>query len=601
MSLPSTFQRYGRKFAIQDQLIAILIVPYLVYISDKYLEDEDYRKGVDIYTMKLSNIISEQIVKASYSFRDLVEESDKKIVAIQATKQIFKLKGHINSEQAGTIYQALFYVLKQHYFTDASGALITTDIKLKSADDIKLISLTLDAIIMLLKDHNINWYESFEIVCLYNCLMNLLKPKLLPSKLVMQVLDLVNLTVKKFLPPDLSLLMESKSGSALMEIAEVISAGMIAQEWEVRDSAMHLLLTCTEISFVKYTPFQKLISVNGLITTAAHIAMSDPEHYVQGMALRCLAAAARVDSIWRDLLVVYPHINLQLMYVLRKHSEGLVRKEAANVLTEIYVNQKVFLGFKNNLHGIMGAAALDDLHWEVQLSALQFLKKSIQSMLADCGMIDGKFPSVTFSKEKRKIVALTKEEIQKQLMKILNELARFGCLSVLNKCMNEDFNISVMEQAYNITKELVEILVRYDVATVQSENYKYPINIAFNGMDIDLAMDLTFSPRNNAPNDRDKVIDSILSINHSELIENMYDNHVEIKTENMDEDMLVSCIVTSQVYLDPNEFLNNFRNIDYLNMITEKRLWNSDQKSLNSLLDEILSSEGCNCVDLECN
>jgi hypothetical protein len=78
----------------------------------------------------------------------------------------------------------------------------------------------------------------------------------------------------------------------------------------------------------------------------------------------------------------------------------------------------------------MAFAAMSDLHWEVKINALQFWEKVIERQMSDQGMIDGVFPSVTFSKENRKIVTLTENEIKLRLNKVLGELGRTRCLQV---------------------------------------------------------------------------------------------------------------------------------------------------------------------------
>jgi len=79
---------------------------------------------------------------------------------------------------------------------------------------------------------------------------------------------------------------------------------------------------------------------------------------------------------------------------------------------------------------VMAYAAVSDLHWEVKVNALEFWEKVIERQMSNQGMIDGVFPSVTFSKENRKIVLLTRNEIKSRLSKVLGELARVRCLQV---------------------------------------------------------------------------------------------------------------------------------------------------------------------------
>lgn len=63
-------------------------------------------------------------------------------------------------------------------------------------------------------------------------------------------LNVIMVTVKKFLQPNLSLLMESRPGSAIDDLGHLVYAKLQDRSWEVRDSALELLLVCTEISYI---------------------------------------------------------------------------------------------------------------------------------------------------------------------------------------------------------------------------------------------------------------------------------------------------------------------------------------------------------------
>lgn len=54
--------------------------------------------------------------------------------------------------------------------------------------------------------------------------------------------------------------------------------------------------------FSEYVPLQKLILEYKLIVLATQAALTDTEYYVQVTALKCLAAAAKVESLWREVL-----------------------------------------------------------------------------------------------------------------------------------------------------------------------------------------------------------------------------------------------------------------------------------------------------------
>lgn len=65
--------------------------------------------------------------------------------------------------------------------------------------------------------------------------------------------------------------------------------------------------------FPEYIPLQKVIIENKLMIIAAKAALTDPEYYVQSTALRCLAAATKIESIWKEVLVDNPHIYVSIL------------------------------------------------------------------------------------------------------------------------------------------------------------------------------------------------------------------------------------------------------------------------------------------------
>lgn len=272
------------------------------------------------------------------------------------------------------------------------------------------------------------------------------------------------------------------------------------------------------------------------------------------------------------------------MYILKNNPEGMVRKEATKVLTSAYKNQKLSTTFQSTLYEVMISAALDDLHWEVQLAALQFFKHEIANQLSYRGMIDGKFPTVTFSKEKRKIITLNDREILRQLTAIMHALSSIGCLTVLYECMNEMHHLEVMEQAYIMATELIQILDQYKFVRIIDNALTYPIGPKNDDRDEEMALDLT---RANNADAREKVIDSIVNTDQSELIMILHDNSFQTKTNEMEEDY--SLFVQRKEIIHPNKFLETFKGTNFRAIIKEKKKWNSDvNHNLDGLLDEIL-------------
>lgn len=333
-AVPQMFEQNGQKFDICNQLILLLVVPMLTYASDCKNE----KTYLNTFFLKLTAITTEQMVKTYHQFKEYIETYDIKKICLQGLNEVFKLKGHLNDAQAGIIYQALYYVLNSHVSMDASGGLIVGK-SLESAEDFKILSFVLDLMLMLLKEHEINWYENFEIIYFQNTVMNILKQQFLPTKvskqkryryvlfllevgtdeilvlnnnivfnasesedefslpyvstfvsdqlilclalikklcskswdtdgerslfvsflliyeiilfqLLLQALSLLDWTIKKFLSPDLTLLVDIKNGSTIQEMGKEIRAYLTHEEWEVRDSALQIVLTCTQVSYI---------------------------------------------------------------------------------------------------------------------------------------------------------------------------------------------------------------------------------------------------------------------------------------------------------------------------------------------------------------
>lgn len=133
----------------------------------------------------------------------------------------------------------------------------------------------------------------------------------------------------------------------------------------------------------------------------------------------------------------------------------------------------------------MTHAVTGDLHWEVKYNALDFwfdvfevhlnnqgkfitwkkqLETDIMWAFIHSGMIDRVFPSVTFSKEQRKIVTLNETEIRRRLIKALNQLSHTGCLYVLKTACLDDCDLEVSKKAATAVSKLMKLLKMYQVS-----------------------------------------------------------------------------------------------------------------------------------------
>lgn len=301
-----------------------------------------------------------------------------------------------------------------------------------------------------------------------------------------------------------------------------------------------------------------------------------------------------------------------MMNILYEESEGIVRKEAANLMTYIYEYHKFNASLLDSIFMAMFHAAAEDLHWEVQLAALQFWKKVISNQLSHQGMIDGIFPSVTFSTENKKIVKLNDAEIQQRLIKILNELALRGCLGALLCCMKDDSEVEVMENALEVIDELLELLNRYKITEIDKTSDKssflsrpvFDENFLKNEAEIakigsyrntaDIRSETNTMTLNTGQNS-DSIIESIVNSNDVNLLSHVYANRLKVDTsenEKPSEMNTKNCVKNiSNMFIEPKTFVSVVKNTNFKSAIEEKRKWNIGVSSdINSLIDDILGS-----------
>lgn len=579
----------GKKVDLQNKMLFLCLVPAISYITRHVTENAcQFGGNIQDYMMKLVNASCEHTAKAAWALSHLILELDTETIVLQSVKRLASLNNSMNNEQANLMFQGLFYVLKQFApMTEDNEKKCPETVFQEDQENLFLYTYTLEAVLLLVKNYDINWQESLEIICLYNVVFIILQKTNLSSKFIVTALNVITVAVCKFLPPNLSLLMESKPGSAMHDLGRLIYMKMHDLHWEVRDSALELLLVVTEISYVKFPPFQKQIIENDLIIVATAVALNDHEFYVRASALRCLGAACKVSTVWEQLKNKHPDIQDSLLNILRNNQEGIVRKEACNVLCEMYLNLKLSPDFKQALYEQMVSSASSDFHWEVQLAALKFWKIVIDNSLCEQGMLDGTFPPVTFSKESRKIVTLNKAEIQRRLLKILDELAAKGCLTVLSKLLHEDTEVEIMDANLAIALNLLDILKRYEVPEcvkrVEGDPQTMQEYYIENKEDVMDEEDVVIKTEEAQS---DNVIEGIINADDMNLLAHIYERHM--KLQNDQPELQPKPMIKVLRYVKPYLFVNHLMSKDFKAVIEYKKQWRNGIRSVESLLDDVL-------------
>lgn len=159
---------------LQKQFLFLCLVPTLVFVTKcKHRFSEMTNEGLNELTMKMLNTTCEHMARASYALRDLTLELGVLSVTLHSVKRLTCLKSHLNDEQANLVFQVLFYVLKQFDPTESDS--VEDELMEDSQDKVNVMTYVLDTVLYLVKNYNINWRESLEVMCLYNVVCCLLK------------------------------------------------------------------------------------------------------------------------------------------------------------------------------------------------------------------------------------------------------------------------------------------------------------------------------------------------------------------------------------------------------------------------------------------
>ena len=284
----------------------------------------------------------------------------------------------------------------------------------------------------------------------------------------------------------------------------------------------------------------------------------------------------------------------------------------------------------------MAHCATKDLHWEVKTSAIAFQKLVIHRQFTHYGALDGEFPSVTFSKEQRKIVTLTKKEISNRIDQILHDLSVRGSLGILLTALHDECDLSVVKVSSELSKKIIasykkhsdhnaEITTKYfdgmptPFTTASVQMSPFQINIRhqdkegrhqsnLSSMDLDFSqqeedkeiLSSTNKKSNEANkfNGKDDILESIVLADDISLLADAYSDKLNVNVS-VDIDMEHFHNLTK---IDRVQFIDYLYNFDFDKHIREREEWMEKNESINSVLEDILLSLPLSDINnIDCN
>uniref|UniRef100_A0A1A9W9D7 Uncharacterized protein n=1 Tax=Glossina brevipalpis TaxID=37001 RepID=A0A1A9W9D7_9MUSC len=602
---PTEIQIEHERVRFENLLITFYLMPLLFILRKRLFFDAELFED---YLIRLFNVNCEHTLRICYAFRDLIYtsgESSLSMVADMAYKSIHGIlcmENMLEREQAVLVFQAMIYALKE--FVDNSQAIgsdqMGVSLKLWLGTEYGIaiphvLYATLIGLQTLIKRYRINWNESIDTTCIVNIVAFVLENPNLTDNLAVQALKLIQLSIEYFLSPNMALLLDNLQGSGLLCLGPIIVKRLHDLSWEVRDSALELTTSIADISRCKFPAFQQFLHDFKLCSIVSDMLRNDSETYVRASALKCLSKMVVINVIWENDLNGQELIDY-LFFILSNESEGLVRKESVKVLTVLYEHHKIPSKYLNYLYSVISYCILSDLDWEVKAEALHFWELEFQEQFTNQGMIDGTFPTVTFSKDNKKIVTLTRKEINLRIMKVFQELSQRGCLGVLLKCLKEEYEREVLKSAVCMVRRLFEQLKNYDYESIiddmdkndqQNSNEPKSTNVD-NAITSDM-LQTEISGLNNQQSDA--VIEAILYSQDINLLAASYEKQLQLNNGSIPKAPI--CVIDEHLYknytyIGPKQFIDSIKQMDLNQMLKSHQDWFAEMESFSSLLDDII-------------
>ncbi|KAK3867195.1 hypothetical protein Pcinc_027312 [Petrolisthes cinctipes] len=366
---------------------------------------------------------------------------------------------HLNQRCAVTVFQGLVLLLGTTHVPNSPIRQYTP-----------LQRAVIEGVRLLVEKFNIDWRKCFASVCLMGMLCDMVKIQGISTQVKVSVLKAMKSCVSGFIPPVMSMLVNSEKleHNSVEMMGQAMTIYLADLEWEVRDSALDVLITCMQLAKEKYPYFVEWL-LRYQLDRAVVVALGDVEGYVRASAFNVLANVISIHKVWMG--VEKENLAHLALWSVMMDGESPVRAAAINLVHQLFLSAKYSDEEVDCLVVRVMQRATDDTDDEVRLAALEFIRTHILWKLNRNGMVDGEFPSVTFSRGK--ITKLDKQEVKKRVQNVLTWVCECGYLCSLLAC-RKDLVTAVTDKAREIFCFLFDLVTRYEITSEGSKRSTVP-------------------------------------------------------------------------------------------------------------------------------
>lgn len=375
-------------------------------------------------------------------------------LTVLCISSIISAADHLHLTTAVTVFQGLSFILISHNYSTSP-----------MSEHDGLQRAVIDGLRILVEKYNIDWRKSYVSVCLMGQLCELVKIPGISTQVKVAILKAMNSCINGFIPPVMSMLVNSErmEENSVELMGKILTIYLGDTEWEVRDSALELLLTCMKIAKEKYPYFVEWLlryRLNDSLLTA----LGDVEGYVRASALNVLANIIEIDKVWNELEM--ENLPVRSLAAVLTEGEASVRRSAINLIQALFVAGKYEDMMVNTMVVPVIQHAAEDTDDEVRAASLDFIRVHIQGKLNKSGMVDGEFPMMTFSKGK--ITRLNKDEVRNRIHTLVTWICDCGYLTSLLTCLKDPVT-NVASKALEIIQFIGNLITKYEIRIEKSK------------------------------------------------------------------------------------------------------------------------------------
>ncbi|XP_042860570.1 uncharacterized protein LOC122250440 isoform X2 [Penaeus japonicus] len=375
-------------------------------------------------------------------------------LTVLSISSLISAADHLHLTTAVTVFQGLSFMLISHNYTTSP---------MSQHDGLQRV--VIDGLRILVEKYNIDWRKSYVSVCLMGQLCDLVKMPGISTQVKVSILKAMNSCINGFIPPVMSMLVNSErmEENSVELMGKILTIYLGDTEWEVRDSALELLITCMKLAKEKYPYFVEWL-LRYRLNDALLTALGDVEGYVRASALNVLANIIEIDKVWNELEL--ENLPVRSLAAVLTEGEAAVRRSAINLIQALFISGKYEEVMTNTMVVPIIQHAAEDTDDEVRAASLEFIRVHIQGKLNKSGMVDGEFPTVTFSKGK--ITRLNKDEVRNRIHTLVTWICDCGYLTSLLTCLKDPVT-SVASKALEIIQFIGNLITKYEIRVEKSK------------------------------------------------------------------------------------------------------------------------------------